>query len=88
VTGFVFGQNLHERVAVSMYSSGCCAAGPYLHFLKPMTSCIKNASSLNTVEILLENKNFHTFPKVTKVISFKQMLISIFTIFMTINAAV
>jgi len=37
---------------------------------------------------MFESKNCHIFPIVTIVISFNQMLISIFTLFMTINAAV
>ena len=37
---------------------------------------------------MFESKNFHIFPRVTIVISFNQMLRSILTLFMTINAAV
>lgn len=89
VTGFVFGQNLHERVAVSIYSSGCSAAVPYWHILKPMMSCIRKCQFFkSSFEIMFKSKNLHVFPRVTKVISFNRLLISIFTLFMTINAAV
>jgi len=37
---------------------------------------------------MFESKSFHIFPRVTIVISFNQMSVSIFTLFLTINAAV
>jgi hypothetical protein len=42
----------------------------------------------HSLEILLETRNVHIVSEVRKVISFKQMLRSVFTIFMTISAEV